>query len=278
MLAALNAALAWSNTVGIIVALKCEADAVKTAFQECGARVGEPDADGKIEIQHSDFRAVMRQGKSNLDCCSATRDLLDKDEVRCVIMSGVAGSLGTDRICQTSSSNESNFVGPKLGDVIVAVSLAPWRIRDKVRNEIENAPVPLAGNVWKELPVDPLMFRLAHQAASEVFSEGSGVTVHEGLIVSGTGIKDDPAEKAMILNEWPSGKAVEEEGWVVAALCMLNNKPCIVVRSISDLAQGDKIRAQQISGSDNEENKQATAAEHAAKVAFRTAQLLSAYW
>jgi nucleoside phosphorylase len=70
--------------------------------------------------------------------------------------------------------------------------------------------------------------------------------------------------------------AIEEEGWVVGLISMLKGIPCIVIRGISDLAEGDKIKQQVASG--NEEAVQRAASEHAAKVAVAAIEILSQRW
>src|SRR5438876_881352 len=65
---------------------------------------------------------------------------------------------------------------------------------------------------------------------------------YEGLIVTGTGIKDAIDAKREILKEFPGGLAVEEEGYVVGLMSLVNRTPCLILRGISDRAQGDKQR------------------------------------
>jgi nucleoside phosphorylase len=157
---------------------------------------------------------------------------------------------------------------------VVAASLAPFRIRDKVRKEIENAGVPLQGHTWTLIPTDPVLFRFAHEAGAHVFHEEG--QFHEGLIVTGTGIKDAPPVKTQILTEFPGGLAIEEEGYVVGLLCMSVGTPYLIVRGISDRAEGDK--KQQRSDPKIEKHEQETAARAAAQVVAQVVELLSQRW
>src|SRR5439155_7928153 len=121
-----------------------------------------------------------------------------------------------------------------------ATSIAPFRILDKVREQIENANVPLYDSAWMTIPTDPALFGLAHEFCEGSFGEKGHF--YEGLIVTGTGIKDAIDAKREILKEFPGGLAVEEEGYVVGLMSLVNRTPCLILRGISDRAQGDKQR------------------------------------
>ena len=110
---------------------------------------------------------------------------------------------------------------------------------------------------------------------SKRFAARNGPRKWEGQIVTGTGIKDDLGEKAEILAVFPGGLAVEEEGFVAALVCMSKVTPCVVVRGISDRAEGDKILRQR---NLKEDENQSLAAANAAKVALGTVKRLSSIW
>jgi nucleoside phosphorylase len=99
--------------------------------------------------------------------------------------------------------------------------------------------------------------------------------VHEGLLISGTGIKDNADEKELILEEWPGGLAVEEEGYAFSLASILRKTPHVVIKGISDLAGGDKIQ-QQLGG--DEESDQRIAARNASETAVRVVRELSKLW
>jgi nucleoside phosphorylase len=276
LLEALTEAYVRANLVGILVALDRESDALQKTFEAHGAEI-KPNADGNgFTANHRNYRAVVRQGKSLIETADITLSLVGHDRAKWVLLSGIAGSLGTTRdSAATSSTGDKVFVGPGVGDLVVATSLAPFRIRDKVRDRIENAPVPMGGETWAQIPVDPTLFGVLHRAAQETFPERTKFRVHEGLIVTGTGIKDNLKEKDAILKEWGGGLAVEEEGYILALICLLAGVPCGVVRAISDLAEGDKIK-QQSSG--REEQDQVLAAQNAAIVVVAAVETLSVLW
>ncbi|HYN79862.1 MAG TPA: 5'-methylthioadenosine/S-adenosylhomocysteine nucleosidase [Gemmatimonadaceae bacterium] len=259
-----------ANTVGIVVAVEREADAIKRVFAGKNTTIERVDAVTFI-IHHGDYRLVVCMGKSLVDATGATQKLIDKHHAKWVIVCGIAGSLGRS---VDLPGEPGEFRGPDKGHVVVATSLAAFRIRDKVREEIQNAGVPLQGHTWTVIPTDPVLFRLAHEAGAHVFNEEG--QFHEGLIVTGTGIKDARQAKNEILTEFPGGLAIEEEGYVVGLLCMSVGTPYLIVRGISDRAEGDK--KQQQGDPKIEEHDQQTAARAAAQVVAQVVELLSQRW
>jgi nucleoside phosphorylase len=258
-----------ANTVGIVVAVDREAKATRDAFSKAG---GKADTNGDCTIiEHSDYRVVICKGKGLIGATDATRTLIDKYKSKWLIMCGIAGSLGkyTQR-----RGKRPEFRGPDKGHVVIGTSIAPFRIRDKVRQQIENAKVPLRGTTWMIIPADPTLFSLAHEVGDQRF--GDTKTFHEGLVVTGTGIKDALAAKNEILKEFPGGLAVEEEGYVVGLLCMASGIPYLVIRGISDRAEGDKQK--QKSDPQKEASEQRVAARAAAEVAVNIVELLSQRW
>jgi len=263
----LDALVEWhveQNTIGILVAIDREAEACRSAFCARGASI-ENNGDTMI-ARHASYRVVIVQGKSIMGAGQATQKLIELSPAW-LLMVGIAGSLGR------TQEGEEHFTGPKHRDLVVSTSVAPFRIRDKVRDEVENAGVPLGKLEWKAVPTDPTLFDFAHRAQRELVHQelAKEDTIHEGLIVTGTGIMDDRVAKAEVLKEWPGGLAIEEEGYIFALLCMRNRMPCIVIRGISDLAEGDKKE-------DNEQERphQEAAAKNAADLAVRIVELLSA--
>lgn len=255
-----------ANTVGIVVALDREMGECESRFRDRGAEVT-PEA-GFTQLDHTDYRAVMRMGKAVQDAERAARDLIQADKARWLIVIGIAGSLGR-RV-----GWKREFRGPCKGDVVVAASVAPYDVRQKVRREAESVPVPFAGYEWDTIPTDTMLFRVAHEATSEW--QDKEFSVHEGLIVTADGIRDHPKAKKAVLAKWPGGLAVEEEGHAVALVACTQNTPFIVIRGISDLAEGDKSRQKR--DPKREEAEQRVAARNAAAVAVRLVERLSNSW
>jgi nucleoside phosphorylase len=269
MVDALLARYARSNTVGFIVAIEHEVQALEAELRSIGATVEQRG--GATIVRHPKFRAAICIGKSLSAATDATKTLIERHNARWVIMSGVAGSLGQS--IEVSGSG-AQFIGPDKGDIVIATSLAPYRIRDKVRTEIEIAKVPFDGDTWMMIPTDPELFRFAHEAANQM--EGELRYFYEGTIVSGTGIKDDPREKKAILAEFPGGLAVEEEGYLMGLVCLTHHVPYLNIRGISDRAEGDKAKQKQDATVENHEQR--NVARLAARLAVKVAVRLSERW
>lgn len=269
MIDALHRRLVALNTVGLVVAISNEAKAATKIFSEAGAKSASAGS-GATEFLHRDYRVVMCEGKAIPGVLDAARTLIDQYKVKCLIMIGVAGSLGKEEMDNTG---KSRFLGADRGDVVVATALAPFRIYDKVREEIKNAEVPFRGKTWRTIPTDPTLFGFAHVAAEALFPRGAGY--HEGLIVTGTGVKDAIPAKDEILREFPSGLAVETESYVVGLISLNAEVPYLIIRGISDRAGGDKAEEKDTPA---ETKKQSEAASAAVGLALKVVESLSQRW
>jgi nucleoside phosphorylase len=280
MIDALLQAQVRTNTVGIVVAIDHEAKAARKAFCKAKAKISE-SGDAAMFVEHADYRAVICQGKALIGVTEVTHTLIKQHKVKWLIMFGIAGSLGSfvkSRTKKGSRNKKIYFKGPDKGQVVTATSLAPFRIYDKVRTEIVNAKVPFHGDNWLGVPTDPTLFALAHEAAEKRFGKKKlfEKMYHEGLIVTGTGIKDGIKVKHEIHREFAGGLAVETEGYAVALIAMHYGIPCLVIRGISDRAQGDKKK--QGKEPKKERAEQSNAALAAAKVTVGVVELLSQRW
>jgi nucleoside phosphorylase len=274
MVDALILQYAKANTIGFQVAIPFEANTLESELRKIGADVG-PEVSGVRTVKHRKFRAVIRQGKSNADAATASTALIETNKAKWIIMCGIAGSLGTT---QREDEGAPEFVGPTEGDVIVATSLAPFRLRQKTRQTVETAAFPYGGSTWMIIPAHPQLFRLAHNASEQ--SQGEFKRYYEGQIVTGNGIldsKDNPhGGKKEVLKEFPGGLAIEEEGYQMGIVCLSHDVPYLSIRAISDLAEGGK----RLQGDDKarEAWEQKGAGRAAASLATKVALLLSEEW
>jgi nucleoside phosphorylase len=263
MLDAFLAAQKRWNRVGVLVALERERDACIQQFEVDGATVSGEDV---IVVDHPDYEAVIITGKALLGATHATLNLIKEHGATRTLMVGIAGSLGED-------DEGGKFKGPVIGDVVIATATAGYRLREKVRETVTDAPVPFSKTTWNVLPADVTLFAHSHRAWLNLKRK---LTVHEGLIVTGNGIKDDQNEKRKVREKWPGGLAVAEEGFASALGCLHYNIPYLEIRGISDLAQGDK--QEQKSDPKKEERDQKLAAVNAAKIALALVKSLSKRW
>lgn len=261
-----------ANTIGLLVAIDREASECATQFENSGATVERHE--NVIHVEHEAYRVVIEKGKAIMEAFDATIRLIDRHHAKWLIMVGIAGSLRRDlrTIWEKILHRKPHFRGPEKGDIVVASSITHYRIREKVRETVQSVDVPLAGGKWGIIPVDPTLFKIAHLEGRNI--EDYKGNLHEGLIVTGTGIKDSLEEKGKILKKYPDGLAVEEEGYILGLLGLLRDVPFIVIRGVSDLAEGDK-KVQKVGG---EEEDQRHAARAASKLAVRIIDVLSREW
>lgn len=73
----------------------------------------------------------------------------------------------------------------------------------------------------------------AAEAAVEKIGEHKAAT---GLITTGDSFMDDPSRAAVVVENFPTVKAVEMEAAAVAQVCYQFNTPFVVIRALSDIA------------------------------------------
>jgi len=158
---------------------------------------------------------VAISGFGKVAASSTVTTMLDRYEPSAVLFTGVAG--GIDHTVRR-------------GDVVVADAL--------VQHDFDASPIvpkyviPSLG--VSRIESDPELVAVAVEAA-----EGMGHSVHRGLVASGDRFIDDPAEVATLRSELPGILAVEMEGAAVAQVCREREVPFVVVRAVSDTADGD---------------------------------------
>lgn len=148
-------------------------------------------------------------GKVNAAVC--TQILIDKFDVDAVINVGVAGGVGAN---------------VKPGDIVVGSFLIQHDM-DATRFGYELGQIPRMDTL--EFNCDKKLVALAKEA------EIKGYSIFEGVIVTGDQFVASE-DKANFLVETFSAKATEMEGASIAQVAYLNEKPFVVIRSISDNA------------------------------------------
>ena len=66
-----------------------------------------------------------------------------------------------------------------------------------------------------------------------------GAAIHRGLIVSGDQFINHPDKIARIRAHFPDALAVEMEAAAIAQTCYQFARPCVIIRALSDLADGE---------------------------------------
>ena len=159
---------------------------------------------------------VVRSGVGKVNAAVCTQILADDYQVTAVINTGVAGSLN-----------------PKIdiGDIVVSV--------DAVQHDV-NAVV--FGYEYGEVPqmkkqtfdADPGLRQLITDTCRRVNPD---IHVHDGRVASGDQFVSDDARKAEIARLF-NADCTEMEGCAIAQAAWLNGIPFVIIRAISDKADG----------------------------------------
>jgi adenosylhomocysteine nucleosidase len=153
-------------------------------------------------------------GKVNASVC--TQLLIDHFSVTHVIFTGVAGALHPE-------------LG--IGDIVVSTE-ALHHDMDATGFGFELGQIPYSENSLFQ--ADPFLQELALTVGKEAMS---GEKVMSGRILSGDQFIDN-REKVFQLYQELSGACVEMEGAAVAQVCNMFRIPFVIIRSISDQADG----------------------------------------
>jgi len=159
---------------------------------------------------------LAQSGIGKVNAAITTTVLLEKYQAACVINTGSAGGLQG---------------GMKQGDVIVGIQTAH-----------HDADATAFGYVIGQLPQMPARYEadaalVEHAARAAIAFDGAAI--HRGLIVSGDQFINHPDKIARIRTHFPDALAVEMEAAAIAQTCYQFARPCVIIRALSDLADGE---------------------------------------
>ena len=163
---------------------------------------------------------LAKSGVGKVNSAMNTQYIIDKFMPDIIINTGVAGGLALDL---------------KVGDVVVATSL--------VQHDFDASAFGYAkGYICNGIEPDkPTLFH-SNKALIETL-ERAIPDLHKGIIATGDTFVASKEKKQEII-ELFGASAVEMEGASVAQVASANNIPFIVIRAISDLADGTKMGTQ----------------------------------
>ncbi len=178
-------------------------------------------------------RAVVTcSGVGKVNAAVSAALLLDHFHPDEVIFTGVAGAIGPE-------------LGP--GDIVLGEKTTQhdYGFQDGKGFECRPTANPTTGRKNPTLfPSSPLLMRLAEQAAQKTAwqkppgaPEGWRPRIARGVIATGDVFVASP-EKKTDLRERLRAEAVEMEGAAVAQVCWQQGVECLVIRAISDKADG----------------------------------------
>jgi adenosylhomocysteine nucleosidase len=162
---------------------------------------------------------VVKSGVAKVNAGICVQILVDLFNVTHVINTGVAGSLDA-RI--------------NIGDIVLSTD-ATYHDVDATVFGYKKGEVPQLGTAAFEADAD-----LREKAKKAISVAAPDLGVFEGRVCSGDQFISSPSVKENIIKE-QGGMCTEMEGAAIAQACYLNKVPFLIIRAISDKADGSQI-------------------------------------
>lgn len=201
--------------LGIIGAMDIEVDSLKNEMENPAINIiaGKDFYEGVIGGKDV---VVVKCGIGKVNAAMCTQILADRYNVDAVINTGVAGSLNNDiDIC----------------DIVIS-TVAQEHDMDVTALGYEKGIIPdMDVSIFE---ADRKLVELTKKSAKEA---GLDVKVFEGKVVSGDQFISTHEKKKSLKNSF-GGDCAEMEGAAIAHVASLNNIPFLVIRAISDKADG----------------------------------------
>lgn len=208
-----------NGLVAIIGAMDCEVELLKNILQN-----EEEIQAGRFSILKGKIGehevVVAKSGVGKVCAASCTQFLADKFSPKCIINTGIAGGIAEEL---------------SVGDIVIATEL--------VQHDFDASALGYAkGYMCNGINPDKPTVYYADKELIENFekfaiNETGKEKVHKGVIASGDVFVGN-AERKQTIRSLFNASACEMEGAAIAQASYLNNIPFIIVRAISDLADG----------------------------------------
>lgn len=202
------------NIIGIIGAMEEETTLIKTAMEIENTinKAGCTFYIGKLENKTA---VVVRSGIGKVNAAMCTQILIDDFKVEGVINTGAAGALAD---------------GITVGDVVIS--------NDALQHDMDCSPL---GDPIGVIPrMKESIFKADKTLVDAAFTASNKVIENKtikGRIVSGDQFVASMELKKKLRDHF-GGSCAEMEGAAIAHVCSVNNIPYVVIRNISDSADG----------------------------------------
>jgi len=203
-----------NGTIGIIGAMKEEVELLRHAMQldQLIELAGIEFLQGKL---HNCDIIVCQSGVGKVNAAVCTQLLIDRFAVQSVLFTGVAGALDPTM---------------DIGDIVIS--------RDCMQHDIDASPLGFARGEIPFAPrsvfaADDRLIAIAEQVGQARFPGRMRV----GRVLSGDQFIADRAIVEQLFHDM-GGTCTEMEGAAVAQVCDMNTVPFLVIRSMSDKADG----------------------------------------
>lgn len=202
-----------SEVIGIIGAMDEEIELLLSSMEQQNRveRAGIIYVEGEIEGRQV---VVCKSGVGKVNAAVTTQILIDRFQTTTILFTGVAGA-----------------VNPELnvGDIVISSTC--------MQHDMDVTPLGFAKGIIpyqevSEFAADPALIQLAEQACTVL-----GANYRIGKVLSGDQFIAS-VEKVASLYQELQGACTEMEGAAVAQVCHMHRIPFVVLRSMSDKADG----------------------------------------
>ncbi len=203
------------QTIGIIGAMEIEVTTLKERMQ-VEEIVTIASMDFFKGTYHGKNVVIVRSGIGKVNAAICTQILADRFQATAIINTGIAGSL------QASID---------IGDIVIS--------SDALQHDMDATgfgyPVGVIPQMEaSDFTADTQLMEIAQKACAKVNPD---IHTHVGRVVSGDQFISDNDKKAF-LKETFNGLCTEMEGAAIAQAAYLNHVPFVILRAISDKADG----------------------------------------
>lgn len=204
------------DVLGVIGAMEEEVEIIKEQMdiEETVQLSGMEFYKGKFEGKDI---VLVRSGVGKVNMAMCTQTLINEFGVTALLNSGVAGTLDP-------SLNQ--------GDIVISTDAVQHDFDTTVFGDPLGEIARLGVTFFE---ADKNMIEVANKSAENI----SGITVKEGRIASGDQFVAGGEVAARIKDNFGDVGAVEMEGAAMAQVAYLNEIPFVILRSISDKANGE---------------------------------------
>lgn len=202
--------------IGIIGAMDIEVDGLINELEgmiESYHIAGRDFTKGVLE--NSDV-VIVKCGVGKVNAACATQAMIDRFKVDAIINTGVAGSL------------DNNI---DIADIVVSGDVVQHDM-DITALGYPKGKIPETTSI--SFKADRKLIDIAINSAKKTLT---GVNVFEGRVASGDEFINSDEKKNQIVEEF-NATCCEMEGGAIAQVCELNSVPFVVIRAISDKADG----------------------------------------
>lgn len=208
-----------NGIIAIIGAMDCEVDKLKELLEtpeviNCG------NLNITIGLINSHKVIIAKSGVGKVNAALNTQYIIDKFNPEMVINTGIAGGIASDL---------------HVGDIVIGKELVQY---DFDTSALGYAKGYMCTGVNPDKPTkfysDENLINIFEKTVSEIHPE---IKVHKGIIATGDTFVSS-SERKREIKEIFNASAVEMEGCAIAQTCNANSVPSLIIRAISDLADG----------------------------------------